>query len=299
MKNLVFFAAAMLLALSCSNESTEEVNNPQAQLDVQPVRVHVNTFSYSMEDMAPTRSLTRATQTVLAYEAVGAIDLAFFRSDGTQVYNQTQYRSTAGDAFGTITCSLPVGSYTMVVVARGYKDGDAFAITSPTAAGYTSDKVRETFCKSQNVVVNNTAGVDVGVTLERVVARLLVSSTDNKIADVAAMRATYAAGSKSFNPATGLAASNEGFVVTTSAGTEANISMYSYVFLTQNTQNIDITIEALDADNAALFTKQLAAVPFQRNRLTMVSGNMFSNAPDAQFSFSLETSWVEMAVVEF
>ncbi len=295
-KNLILLAM-MLFAVSCSNENVEEVNNPQTQQDVVPVQVHVSGFSYSVEDMAPTRGVTRAT--AASYTDVSAIDLAFFRTDGTQVYNQTQLRSVAGENFGTITCDLPVGSYTMVVVARGVGSSDVFSITSPTAAGYTSDKARETFCKSQNVVVNNTTAVNVNVTLNRIIAMLSVVSTDAKIADVAKMRATYSAGSKSFNPATGLATDNNGFTVTTSAGSLDVITMNSYVFLAADTQTMNLTIEALDANDNILFTKQVADVPFQRNKMTKVTGSMFTDSPDAQFTFQLATDWLDEQVVNF
>ncbi len=297
MKNLFLTSLMMLLAVSCSNESVEEVNNAQTQRDLVPVQVHVSGFSYSVEDMAPTRGVTRAT--AASYQYVNAIDLAFFRPDGTQVYNQTQLRSEAGTSFGTVSCNLPVGSYTMVAVARGYFEGDAFSISSPTSAGYTSERVRETFCKSQNVVVNNTTAVNIEVTLSRVIAKLMVNSTDDRIPDVTKMQATYSGGSKSFNPSTGLATDNNGYTVTTSAGNDKQINMISYVFLATDTQNINLTIEAFDASDNVLFTKQVADVPFQRNKQTVVRGSMFSTAPDAQFSFQLETDWLSENMVEF
>ena len=59
----------------------------------------------------------------------------------------TQEKGSSED-FGDFSLTLPLGSYTMVVIGRDVLEGDAFSLTSATVAGYTSQRVRETFCPS-------------------------------------------------------------------------------------------------------------------------------------------------------
>jgi hypothetical protein len=65
----------------------------------------------------------------------------------------------------------------------------------------------------------------------------------------------------------------------------------SYLFLTADEQNINVTIETLDADGNTLFSKTVENVPFKRNRVTKLTGAMYTN--DAlSGTFQLETAWL-------
>ena len=142
MKKIFFIAGLVLLFAACSNESENMVNNAQMEEAVTPVKVHVSGFSVSQEDY-PT---TRAAQDVADYNGVKVVTLAFYNGS-TEVYKHEQVRDALeeGETLGEFECSLPMGSYTMVVIARGQGDGDVFTLTSPTEAAYTSDHSRETF----------------------------------------------------------------------------------------------------------------------------------------------------------
>lgn len=294
----IFFAGMILLAASCSNESelNEVINSEKATA---PVTVRVNGFSITQEDF-PTGG-TRAEQTVASYTDVHAIDLAFYAGE-TEVYKTTQLRSISSTytTFGEFSCNLPIGTYTMVVVGRGNFDGDVFTLTSPTAAGYTSERARETFCATQSVTVTSTTPLDLEVTLNRIVAMLKIISTDNASSGVAKIRTTYGKGSKSFNPTSGLATDDNGFSLTNNANVMADgkLGIYSFVFLASNEETMTITIEALDGSNNVLFTKVVPNVALKRNRKTTLSGAIFTaNASSA--AFSIETGWLEDNTVNF
>ena len=288
-----FFAAVMaLLAISCSEE--EKSNNPQVYA---PVTVHVNDFSMSMEEFT-----TRSEKSVADYSDVGAITLAFYNSEGAQQYMTTQLRSDAGTytTFGNFSCELPVGNYTMVVIGRGYFDGDAFTLTSPTSAGYTSERARETFVAKQDVTVTSSAPLALNVTLSRIVSYINIISTDGRATGVAKIRTTYAKGSKSFNPSTGFATDDAGFALTNtpSAAIGSPINVGSFVFLTTDEETMNITIEVLDASNNVLFTKVVENVPLKRNRKTTLTGAMFT-APSSTAAFQVDTDWLEGNNVNF
>lgn len=298
---LLGFAFALLLGTvvtltSCT--ASEEVSTPVDQTLV-PVTIQVSDFAMTVEDMG---SATRTVEDAADYAGVKVMTLAFYASDGTEVLKQTQERAdaTTYTTFGHFSCNLPIGSYTMVVIGRGLSNGDEFTLTSPTAAAYTSEKVRETFSATQAVTVTSTTPLNLNVTLSRVVAELKVVSTDGRSADITKIRTTYSAGGKTFSPTTGLATTNTGFSVTNnpSSAVGAAISVYSFLFLASDTQTMDITLEALDANDQVLITKVVNDVPLQRNKKTTLQGALFTPGSSAA-SFSLSTDWLTETTVNF
>lgn len=266
------------------------VNDAQMEVAVAPVKVHVSGFSVSQEDF-PT---TRTAQNLADYTGVKAVTLAFYNGS-TEVLKHEQVRGALeeGETFGEFECSLPMGSYTLVVIARGQGDGDVFTLTSPTEAAYTSDHSRETFAYTQVVDITNTSAVDISATLNRVIAKLAVHSSDGRTAEAAYVRMTMSAGGKSFNPSTGLATSNTGFAntvpISATAGETSN--SISYLFLAHDEQNLDVTIETLDAEGHTLFTKTVENVPFKRNRATVLTGSMYTNN-SVNGGFKLNADWL-------
>ena len=295
MKKLFFLAAILLSTVACNNDSelTTLVENNEGYA---PVTVHVSNFSITTEEMSSPESTRRAAVDPANYSPVGAMTLAFYDADGTEVYKTTQLKSTTPTGFGTFTANLQVGTYTMVALGYAYTDGDVFTLTSPTVAAFTTERPRETFCATQSVTVTSASPLDLSVTLNRICSRLTIKSTDNRPAGIGSIRTTYAKGDKAFNPTTGLALSDAGFTLTNtpSATVGSTITVSSYPFLTSaddEEEEIDITIEVLDNNNAVLFTHTIENVPFKRNRKTTLQGNLFT-AGTSSAAFQLETSWL-------
>ena len=297
-KFMVIYVALMgMLAASCGSENLES-----ASVDNQtmvPVKVHVSDFSISVEDYSGVR--TRAATDVANYDGVNAITLAFYRGT-TEAYKTTQLKGSLGEGetLGEFSLNLPMGSYTMVAVAYYNSEASPLVITSPTAAGFTGPRAYETFATTQTVNISNTNAVDISATLSRIIAQLKVVSTDGKTADVSNVRMTFSGGSKSFNPTSGYATDDSGFAntVSNSADVGATSISSSFLFLTTDEQNIDVTIETLDADGNTLFSKTIENVPFKRNRLTRLSGAMYSGS-DIGASFQVDSDWLEQYNAEF
>ncbi len=299
MKKSVFFAAMMLLVASCTNEAGME-SVEQANESGQ-VRVHVNNFTVSVEDFDKPHT-TRATQSVADYTDVKIVSLALYDGNGTQVYKKDHNRDDAttytGTTFGDFSCDLPVGHYTMVAIARGYKDGDTFTLTSPTSAGYGGNRTRETFCHTQSVLVKARETVDLDVTMDRVCSKVKLVSTDDVASALAKLRVTFSAGGMTFNPTTGLALDNAGFTVEATGITSTRISLSTYLFLTTDEQNVNVTIKAFDASDNEILSKVISNVPLQRNRVTKLSGNMFT-ANTSGFTFQINSDWLEETTIDF
>ena len=288
----IIMAAVMLLCLSCN----KQVENPDSE-PTATVSVHVSDFTVALSDLPGAG--TRATEAPADYDFVGELVLAFYDADGKEVYKTSQSKSsTATDAsFGEFSFQLPVGNYTMVAIGRDVGTNDAFTLTSPVQAAYTSERVRETFSAVQPVVITSTAAVSLNVTLNRVVTKLVVESTDNQPAGVAKIRTTYGAGSKGFNPTTGLALDNNGFSLNNSVNATpgTTLAIKNYAFLAADEQEIDITLEVLDEKGGVLSTRVIPNVPFRRNRQTTLRGQLFSS----KGTFHLETTWLPGVEVNF
>lgn len=293
-KNVFFAAFVLLVAASCTN-NTISVDDNQ---NLVPVRVHVDGFSVSQE-MFPG---TRAGQDISEYTGVKTITVAFYTSEGTEQSKTTQMRASmpAGDTFGDFSLSLPMGSYTMVVLASG--SDYAMTLTSPTQAGFDAQEehVRETFAATQAVNVSSNEAVNINATLSRIISKVMVVSTDNRTADVANIRTTFSAGGTGFNPTTGFATTNTGFSNTVRGSVVANSpsSATNYLFLATDEQMVNVTIETLDADGAVLFSKTVNNVPLRRNRVTTLTGAMFTNTGIAG-AFQVNTDWLTENSVNF
>lgn len=303
MKNFKFFFAAMaLMAASCTNESLDSSVNSSNEQAAAPVTVSVSEFAVSQNDFSDTddprgtQATTRA-QAVGSYAGVKSLTLAFYASNGTEVYKHTQNRedNTTFTTFGEFSTSLPLGSYTMVVLGYTFYEGDVFTLTSANLAGFTGD-VRETFATTQAVNITNANAVELSATLDRIVTKLQVVSTDGKTANVSKVRMTFASGSRSFDPTTGLAPSNTGSVST--VGVSATVGTTStsigYVFLATDEQTMNVTIETLDADGNTVFSTVVSNVPFKRNRVTRLTGAMYDvNASATASGFQVNTTWLD------
>ena len=254
-KKLYFLVALGLAAASC-NVKEERV------LCSAPVSVHVNDFLVTVD----TFSDTKATQNVADYSGAKVLTLAFYEGN-SEVYKHSQVKGALaeGETFGQFNLTLPMGSYTMVVLGYGKSEDDDLVLTSPTVAAYTGAHARETFVATGPVEIASTEGVELSATLDRIIAKLQVVSTDGRMAGATNVRMTLSAGGRAFNPTTGLATSNTGFSNTVGISTDAGIpsSSITYLFLASDEQTLDVTVDVLDAEGQVLspLTKWLPASP--------------------------------------
>ena len=293
MKKVSFiFVALMGMLVAGCNQSDEQFENANAE-GIAPVRVHVDGFSVSHEEFSGAR--TRAAQDVADYDDVNAVTLAFYKADGTEVEKVTQLRNDGSTytTFGEFSLSLPMGTYTMVALAYYTNENSVLTLTSHTEASFNV-RARETFSATQAVTISSTSAVDISATLNRIVSMLTVKSSDGKTADVSNVRMSFSAGGKDFNPTTGLAITTTGLINTVgnSAAVGATSTSSTMLFLNTDEQDIDVTIETLDADGNTLFSKTIENVPFKRNRVTKLTGAMYTNEA-LSGTFQIETAWLD------
>ena len=285
----------LLFASSCSKDLDSQTPDNDTNKALVPVTVHVTGFSVSQEDFPETRATALG-----GYDDINTVTLAFYNGT-TEVEKITQLKTdnTTYTTFGDFSLSLPMGSYTMVVVAYKVSDSSPFTLTSATEAAYTGAHAFDTFVKKQTVNITSTDAVDISATLERVVSLLKVVSTDGKTAGVTNVRMTLSAGGRSFNPSTGQAISNTGFVNTVgnTKPVGSTTESLTYLFLDTDEQTMDVTIETLN-NETVIFSKTVTNVPFKRNRKTILTGAMYTNTSTAG-SFQVDIDWLTDAEVNF
>lgn len=280
--------AVLLLAGCCKDKDTSGSAK---------VKVRIDDFSISQEEIG-----TKTATDVADYSGVKAITLAFYTSTGDEQYKVTQMRAdaTTYTTFGEFDLSLPMGSYTMVVLGYGLNEGEpAITLTSPTSATFGDNPARETFVATQAVNITSTDAVTLSATLNRIVSKLKIHSTDGCTENAVNVRTTLSAADKAFNPTTGLATSNTGFVNTlpiqSTVGNSTN--SITYLFLATDEQTVNVTIDVLDANGNSISHKEVSGVPFKRNRMTVLTGSLYSSGGNG--SFQVETEWLTDAEVNF
>lgn len=280
--------AVLLLAGCCKDKDTSGSAK---------VKVQINDFSISQEEMG-----AKTATDVADYSGVKAITLAFYTSTGDEQYKVTQMRAdaTTYTTFGEFDLSLPMGSYTMVVLGYGLNEGEpAITLTSPTSATFGDYPARETFAYTQAVNITSTDAVTLSATLNRIVSKLKIHSTDGCTENAVNVRTTLSAGGKAFSPSTGLATSNTGFInvlpIQSTVGNPTN--SITYLFLATDEQTVNVTIDVLDANGNSISHKEVSGVPFKRNRMTVLTGSLYSSGGNG--SFRVETEWLTDAEVNF
>ncbi len=293
MKNSILFAGLFLMAASCSSD--ESVNTVENAEYFAPVTVSVDGFSVEQGDIPVTRATALAS-----YNSVKFVTLAFYRSDGSEAYKHTQVRDNTDTftTFGEFSCNLPLGSYTMVVLCNA--GNNTITLSSPTSATYGENKVMDTFAATQAVNITSNNAVHLSATLNRIISAIAVVSSDDRPNDVTQIRITYSGGDKSFNPTTGLAANNDGFECVLGfskpAGSPTNI--VSYLFLATDEQNVDVLVEMLNSNGDVLYSRSAQNVPLKRNRITTLTGTLFSNT-GVTSSFQVNGNWLTEHSVNF
>lgn len=182
MKRLIsyFSMAALVLAMaSCTKLLPQRTAS---------VHVHIPGFTINQGEICN----TKAAQNAADYADVKAITLAFF-SGSEKIFEATQLRNDPSTytSFGDFTCEIPIGSYTLVAVARNRSDSDVMTLTSPTAAAFTSERPRETFSVTQTVSVCGTTPLNLTITLNRISSMLFIKSTDPRPAEAVKIKTTY------------------------------------------------------------------------------------------------------------
>lgn len=294
MKKLSITAAvAALCLMACS---TEEPAAPPSAPAEATIRLKADTtmaehisitfncrgFDFSSEPFG-TRALTADGK---AMTDLWVLDYPNGATQPSAVIHQT----SDDDDFGSPTLNLAVGSHHVYFIAsRG--QGATLDTESHTL---TFSRVLDTFYKDYAVDVAGTSNGSRTVTLDRCVTKLTAVITDEIPTGAATFNITptawhYGIDYVSGNPTAATASQTITINIPASEIGVTNESLNIFGFSADDEWTTDIALDCKTSGGDILGTATIAAAPFQRNRITIYSGPLFS--AEGLTTVSLSTTW--------
>ena len=238
---------------------------------------------------------------------VNRIAFAIYDAQGNQTYSTTQ--TDDDQDFATINTSIPVGEYTFVVVAHcGIEDSDpAAVITSATSATFNQNTFPYLFTKVESVTISGNTSQTVQINMgRRRSSSFQVKITDPTPEDVASLQLIVSPTQStptaySINPTTGFAPSDWKYQKTFPRShyddnTFSNHTIALGIMLTDTEQQLDITINALDADGSVLYTRTKTGVTFRQASTTRAQGTFFSSTADGSLIFDTTEGYIDITL---
>ena len=246
------------------------------------------TFSVTQSDRT-----TRGTVTIGDYFT--KLNVQVFDAWGEKVF-ATMKTQTKDDAdFGSLTCQLEAGTYT--VVAVGHSSIKSATIKSPQMVQFTAadgEKLTDTFCACQQIEVDTDA-LQQTFQMQRMTAMVQFKLTDENIPEsFARMVIGYTGGSANFNPTT-----SQGTTKSTQSESRPAVSsqvyqVYTFPYLS-DAGVLKMTLTAYDAQGNTLRQRIFDAVTVTRNRITTYTGQFFDgtegNFTQTAFGFTVNGDW--------
>lgn len=280
-QSFLLLAAAAMLA-SCQKSVIDD-NAP-----VSEVSPSEKQFTFTLcGDFSDQWTATRASLQADGKELTDVWVLDYM--NGFLVQQLHQSDNTAPD-FGQPSMTLSYGSHHVYFIAsRG-----SGATLDTDAKAITFSSVRDTFWKDYEVTVASTSNGNRAVTLDRVVTKLRLIFNDAIPATAATFNVIPETWYYGFNYTTGepvATATSQTITVnipSTSVGLTGEIvSIFS--FSTAAEWTTDVTINSKTSSGDVLGSATIVDVPFKVNRVSELSGPLFSSG--GSLTMSLNTAW--------
>ena len=238
--------------------------------------------------------ITRAASTNLSAYFT-KLNVQVFDAWGEKVFSTMKTQTKDDSDFGSLTCQLEAGTYT--VVAVGHSSIKSATIKSPQMVQFTAsdgEKLTDTFSCCQQIEVGTDA-LQQTFTMQRMTAMVQFKLTDENIPEsFARMVIGYTGGSANFNPTT-----SQGTTKSTQSESRPAVSsqvyqVYTFPYLS-DAGVLKMTLTAYDAQGNTLRQRVFDAVPVTRNRITTYTGKFFEegdgNITQSGFGFTVNGQW--------
>lgn len=279
---------ATLLAfamVSCQRLANEEPEQPAGGKSM----VH---FNISQFETLPFSTAQSRSQPVS--DLCKQIDLAVFQG-GVRTVKTTQ---KAGDKdFGTLSVALAPGAYKAVIVA--HNQDKTPTMTNAEKITFSGD-LSDTFSWSDDITVGEGNGLDVDVSMHRVVAMVRFVTTDKVPDNVSTMQFYYTGGSSTLDGLTGTGCVNSRQTVKFSItddmkGKPATFEIYT--FPKSDSKELKIEVTGLDATGNTVRSHTFNNVPINRNQITQFTGELFNDNPvtgdtSSKFMLTTDDEWL-------
>ena len=270
-----------MMLSSCEYVQVEDL----AELEENTSDSRTVTFRLSTDDWL---ALTRGSMTADEAEMT---DLWIFDYMGDDLVQMSAYSPTDDD-WGNPSLTLKLGSHNIYFVAsRGDQptvDEEHTTITWGTP--------KDTFWKSLSLNVASGGSTSQTVTLDRVATKMKLQVNDLVPDGISTLNITPVTWYFGLDYTTGAATSSEVrersvTVPSAYAGTTGRLvaSFFGISDATEWTTNISVT--AKDGDGKVIGSATIADAPFQRNRISIFSGNLFNGA--GAMDVTLDGTWAD------
>ncbi|MGZ2370417.1 hypothetical protein ACXR6G_11560 [Ancylomarina sp. YFZ004] len=293
MKKLVYLLLFSISLFSCSKSSNNEPKDEQ----LFDVSFNVSAFKQDITNMKSLEPLSEAIE-ILTY-------FVFNENDEFLYYKEFHY---SNENFGNINDKLPEGTYNIIFFGHnGYyinEDDDDFFQgddeNQPTIIYEDGYSFKDSFHKKITINIPDD-NIDMSVSLDRVVGKLEVVFTDNMPSEIKNLEYTLTGTYFGLDLYDTSPFHQESKVVTEYIGDDDKgkpnykLELYSFVE-SSNAINCSITIKCFDIDNNVIASKNITNIDIFRNKITRLSGEMFSSTKDNENNFTLtvDTDWSEI-----
>ena len=288
-------AAVGMTVVSCSSDNENMVE------DVKPGKAHIRLVCGMGVSVAP---MSRAALTANGKALTDLYILDYDKATGKllQVLHQT---STAAD-FAEPDLTLDYGEHVLKVVATRSQEPTLWdagnntwtvepniltPVTATQPLMLTSAKTSDTFGAEKEVSVGVGTGTTVSITLDRMVAKLVVNSTDMFPDDCTTITIDFQE-HRTISWTTmdvTEAVNNQRIVdVTNLRGTTGTVLSY-FVLAPKDGYQTDITLTTNRADGNPYSTITVPDVPLERNKVTMISGPIYGHGQS--FQLTVNDAW--------
>lgn len=296
MKTKLLSLLTLIFLVSCEAPYVGEVEENEESTDAN-ITLHVSGFQMIPFDDGNSANLiagTRADQSVSDL----CTRLTFVVYQG-----ESKYRSLAQKQddtnFGTASFDLPAGKYTFAII--GYSGDGACTVSSLEKISFKNNHLTDTFLYCEELEVTDQPMTH-DVRLTRVVAMFRLNLTDEKIpSEVKQMKFYYTGGSSTLSALTSFGSVNSKQTEKIDV-TEGQRVFEVYTIPHEQTDNLKMTITALDANGNTVREQVFESVPVQVNKITTYSGNFFegSTGPgEISFGLTADGTWDEGTETSF
>ena len=282
----MMFSVVFTLTMICATFVLLSCEKPIALEDgeTDDVEGNLRVNVYEIEK-APFANLTRTAVS----DVCTRLNFAIYDEGGSRLKQVNQTSDKSG--FGQCAFQLEEGTYQLVVVGHSANGNPTMTnlgkIHFTNSTGYT-----DTFLCYGEVNIGEEP-VELNISMDRIVALCRFVVTDDIPAEVKKLQFYYTGGSGAFNAVTGMGCVNSKQTVTYDVATVSEKQFDLYTFLHESSDNIVLTVTALDASGNELHSRQFD-VPMQQNHITWLSGAFFDGSGSSSTSITgvtVNTNW--------
>ena len=289
MKYLQLAALAVAVTMTACEKPSYEGDEPD---DVG--NVHLS--------FTPTTADTRSTAAIGDY--FSKINLQAFDADGQKVFDKVKTQTADDPNFGTITLTLAEGTYT--VVAVGHSSTKSATIKSPQVVQFTAsdgEKLTDTFswCGTVEVGEGETNYHDLLMNRVAAMIRFQFSDDPDNVPDnFSKMKFDYTGGSANFNPTTAQGCTKSTQSESRQPSSEYRVFTFPYM---AKDGKLQMTVTALDDQQAMIASQVFFDVPVTRNRITTYRGQFFGSGggewEQTNFGITVNGKWEGDTIINF